>query len=144
MGGCNSVILHIVVLWFKLLRFWRLPLTCVIRLGWNKIVESEMESFHVLMRQCTALYVLALHQIRHVQPCKPFLLLLFFFLSKTRKFIFPIFQSRYFVFEAGLSGRVAQKHQQTVSWTAGMLDRIISVRFAIKLRLPLNFVFAPP
>lgn len=123
MGGCNSIILHTVVLWLKLSRFRLFPLTCVISLGWNKIVESEMESFHVLMRQSTALYVLALHRIHHVQPCKPFLLLLFF---QDSEIYFSIFQSRYFVFQAGIPGRGAQKHQQTVNLTAGMLDRIIS------------------
>lgn len=98
-------------------------LTCVIRLGWNKIVESKMESFHVFMRQCTALYVLALHQIRHVQPCKLFLLLLFFFPFQDSDIFFP---SSYFVFQPSIPGRVAQKHQQTVNLTAGMLDRIIA------------------
>lgn len=100
-------------------------LTCVIRLGWNKIVESKMESFHVFMRQCTALYVLALHQIRHVQPCKLFLLLLPPTPFPRLRYIYFIFPSSYFVFQPSILGRVAQKHQQTVNLTAGMLDGII-------------------
>lgn len=89
-----------------------------------------MESFHVFMRQCTALYVLALHQIRHVQPCKLFQLLLFSPLSETRINIYFLFSHPSILFsspaflEEWLKGISKRVH-----FIVGMLARNINVSF---------------